>query len=864
MSEVRDQTPDLEPREAPPEHIPTRYGNAMLRRFGWFYHFIGLGSMLGRLRIEPHSVERIRTASERGPVVFILPRRSTADHLALNTVLNRWRLPLSVWANGATSFFWQPVRAAWADVAHRVRSFLKDGLAPDPVGSGWVQQTVIDGNAVTVFLDDRSTMLERVLRRPDTSILDTLLEAQERTDVRIQLVPILVMWDRKPDVAGGQVRNFLRANRDSQGLFAQMRNIYLRSRKAWVQVGEALELSTFIQRMPKPEVRRKTLHALLRRYHHRESKLIRGPRLLPHRVMKRLVLDNPPMRDLAKREAEVGRTSVEKTRRRMEKEYDAIASNFSWSVIRVLHVVLRPLWTRVFSGVDVREEDLERIRAAMRSGTAILAPCHKSHLDYVLLSWVFFRHDLIVPHVVAGMNLAIWPVSILLRGAGGFFIKRSFSGERIFPAVFSRYLRELIRQGYPVEFFIEGGRTRSGKLMRPRTGVLGMVLDAAEMRPHGHEVTLLPIALAYEQVAEEGVYAAELGGEEKRPETVGQLVKARSVLKRRYGRVYLRVGKPIPTSGLVDPSLGKRHWSERGRSEKREDLYRIGERIVHRISEVTVVLPTSLLALALLAHHRRGIRASELQARIERFRAFLKRSGAQESASLRSFHQAIDQALARFLRDKRIERFDADGERVWGIVVEQRITLEFYKNQVLHFFVPAAMAAAAIRGGEDSFSPESLRERFLTLIWLFRREFFLDPDRSATEILQDGLEALEAHGALTRTPTGLAVADPALMGEIFSLIRPLLESYALILRSGDRIASTHPEPKTLISALQRDEASLLSTGTISRPEALSLVNLKNAIDTLAEDGVLRLVDGSLSDNPDMRTARFDAIRAMVV
>jgi glycerol-3-phosphate O-acyltransferase len=851
-------------QRTPPPHIPTRYGTAMMRRFGWFYTALGLGRMLGHLRFEPHSVERIRTASERGPVVFVLPRRSTSDHLALNAVLNRYRLPLSVWANGAVSFFWQPVGAAWADVAHRVRSFFRDGPAPDPVASGWVQHSVIEGNAVTVFLDDRGTSLSRLLRRPDMSVLDALLEAQESSDVRIQLVPILVMWDRSPDIAGGQVRNFFLANRDSQGFATQIRNLYTRSRKGLVQAGEALDLTTFLDRVPDRDSRSKALHSLMRRYHRRESKLIRGPRLLPHKVMRSLILDNPPMRDLARREAEAARTSPEKMRRILEREYDAIAARFSWNVIRFLHLVLRPLWTRVFSGVDVREEDLERIRSAMRGGTAILVPCHKSHLDYVLLSWVFFKHDLIVPHVVAGMNLAIWPLSLILRGAGGFFIKRSFTGERIFPAVFSRYLRELIRHGYPVEFFIEGGRTRSGKLMRPRTGVLGMVLDAAEMRPHGHEVTILPIALAYEQVAEERAYAAELGGEDKRPESMGQLVKARSVLTRRYGRVYLRVGEPMPTSAIVDPTLGQRHWSERGRDEKREELYRIGERIIHRISEATVVLPTCLVALALLAHHRRGIRAADLHDRIVRFRALLARAGALEAASLGSFDQAIDQALDRFLRDQRIERFDAEGERVWGIAVDQRITLEFYKNQVLHFFAPATLAAAAIRGGADTFAVASIKPRFLHLIWLFRREFFFDPDRSGTELLDEGLGALEAHGAITRTAEGGTVCDTALMGELYGLIRPLLESYALVLRSGERLSKTRPEPKTLIRDLQRDEALLLAAGTITRPEALSLVSLKNAVDSLAEDGAITRVDGILHDNPPARLRQLDALRSMVM
>src|SRR6185436_20181715 len=113
-------------------------------------------------------------------------------------------------------------------------------------------------------------------------------------------------------------------------------------------------------------------------------------------------------------------------------------------------------WTRVFSGVDAEDSDIATLRSALRDGSCVLVPCHKSHFDYVLMSWVMYDHDMVVPHVVAGMNLAIWPISILLRGAGGFFVRRSFQGDRVFPAVFARYVRELVLREYPVEFFPEG------------------------------------------------------------------------------------------------------------------------------------------------------------------------------------------------------------------------------------------------------------------------------------------------------------------------------------------------------------------------------------------------------------------------
>ncbi|MFT4628272.1 MAG: glycerol-3-phosphate O-acyltransferase, partial [Myxococcota bacterium] len=626
---------------APPSRraAPTRFGTAMLRRFGWFYYIIGLGRALGRLRLEEHSVDQIRRAAQQGAVVYVLPACSAIDHLALNTALTQRRLPLSDWSDGAFSFYWQPVAEAWSDVAWRLRSFFTEGFAPDPVRSGWVTRAVVEGSAVTLFVEGPLPWWQQLRGRAPADPFAAILDAQRELDRPVSVVPALVVWDRAPEHEHDAVRRFFQVGRPVTGLVQGLANAWLRSSDAFIQVGEPIDLRRITNRMPAGDDAR-ALRKLLALAMRRESTLVRGPRLVPHRELRSVVLDNPPMRRLAAEEATAtGRTEAE-IRQQMVRDYDAIAARFKWWVIILLSKVLRPLWTRVFSGVDVRPEDIERIRTAMRNGSAILVPCHKSHLDYVLLSWVFFKHDLIVPHIVAGLNLAIWPLSLFLRAAGGFFVKRSFAGDRIFPAVFNRYLRELIFRGYPVEFFIEGGRTRSGKLMAPRIGVLGMVLDASDLGPRDHEVTILPIALAYEQVAEEGAYARELGGEAKRPETMGQFFRARTVLRRRFGRVYLRVGTPLPVQDEVAAKDGRPEWSERSRAEQKADLQVIGERIVHRIGDVIVVLPTSVVALALLAHHRRGIRHSLLLERVARFRERLTEAGALEAQSMTHSGQA--------------------------------------------------------------------------------------------------------------------------------------------------------------------------------------------------------------------------------
>ena len=833
---------------------PIRYGSAMMRRFGWFYRILGLGYATGRIRFEDHSVERIQTASAKGPVVYVLLQHSVLDHLALNAVLQRRRLPLSVWANGAFAFYWQPVAEAWRDVFTRVASLFRAGRAPDPVRSGWLTRTVAEGHTVTVFLRHGAAS-------PDTADdpLRAILEAQETLEHgAIQLVPVICVWDRAPELADSAVRDFLLGSREAPSLFTKLRSMYVGPGQPFLQVGEALDLAEFTRRAS-PDRRLESLRTLLRRFLKREGRVVRGPQLVPRSTLKQLVLDVPPMRRFAEEEARSQHTTPEAIQRKMSKEFDQVAASFSWPTIRFLSIAMRPVWTRVYSGYDIRPEDLERIRNASRQGTAVLIPCHKSHFDYLLLSWILFWDDLIVPHVVAGINLAIWPVHYFLRACGGFFIRRSFSGENIHAKVFSRYLRELLLHGYTVEFFIEGGRTRSGKLMAPRLGVLEMVLDAADAAPPGHEITLLPISIAYEQVAEEGAYRSELGGAEKTKESVGELVKARRLLRNRYGRVYLRVGEPLKSSEVV----GK-DWKALDADDRRDRLKAAGETIVHRIGESMVVLPTALVALALLAHDRQGITHADLMARLQRLRDLLGYHHALESDSLAHFDSAAAQALDRFIRQGSVRRLGEGDDRVWDIVPEQRAALEFHKNQVLHHLaLPCLATACIVAHPEPTFTEADLQEAFVWLLHLLRREFIYDPEAPPAARLHEALDALVFHGAITRVDEAYTITDKARFAEVHGLLRSLLESYLLATRASVALHAKPLDAKSFTKDIQNQSDTWLARGTVTRPEAFSSVNLANATKVLLADGVVSDVDGKLVADVELAQAMAARIQRMV-
>lgn len=841
-----------------------RYGTGMLRRFGWFHWLLGLRRPIDQMRLDDASVERIRTAAQRGPIVYVMLQASDLDHLALNRVLNARRLPLSIWANDVTMFFWEPVAEAWSGLFRRAWARLSGKAPPDPVKSGFVEQAVRQRSPLTVFLEPRRTLWRRLFGRDPTDPLPALLRAQEGLDEPVQLLPVLVVWQRGLDRPVHPAVRAITPDPDrTWGLYRLWKLAWYASDN-FVQVGEPLDLREFETRVADARRQRRTLYVLLRRYLRRETRVVRGPRLPAPATLKQMVLDNPPMRELARTEAARSGSTVERVQARMGREYDRIAAHMRWWVIRILDVILRPLWTRVYSGVDAPEEDMERIREAMRDGAAIVLPSHKSHFDYMLLAWVFYNHKLTLPHVVAGANLALPVLSFFLRSAGGFFIKRSFAGEHLHPPILSRYIRELVGHGVPIEFYLEGGRTRSGKLLPPKIGILGMIFEAAALRPSGRTVTLLPVALAYEQVAEQHAYVRELGGQEKRKENLSQFARATRVMRRRLGRVYLRVGEPVDAGALVDERPEQSAWLDRDKDAHKDVLQHVAHQVMYRVGQRTVLLPTSLVALALLAHHRRGIRQDELLARVTRFRALVKRKGVPEAASLEHFDEAVRLTLARLADQRIIEHFEHDGERVWAVRVDRRLDLDFAKNQGLHAFTEAGLVAAAARAQSDTILDlDQLDSDHAFLCDLWRRELTLDPDATRVELLQQGLDDLEAHGAIARSEEGVRIVDGALMGEILGLYRPFIEGYRVVLDRARTLDGRGQGRKEWVKALQKDRDALLAAGLLTRPEALSLVTLENAVKILLEDGVLTESDDGLRGRTEACNQRLARLTPMV-
>gem|GEM_PF-1118143 len=839
--------------------VEARHRSSMVRRFGALYHLSGLGFLMRRLRLEEHSAENIRRASQAGTVVYMLHTRSLLDWVALNKMLNSRRLPLARFTHGVRTTLFQPVVQALSTWGAAIQRRLRNGPEPDPLESGWLTEALASGMTTCMFAV-RPHLLRTGRETAGPDPIDALLEAQRRSDRSIQVVPVVVIWKRRPQAARSEVERFVLGAEDEPGPLQKLAMVASRSGDAIVQAGQPVNMQELLDRLQDEPPRRQSRAArlLLRRYLWRESHTIRGPRIRPYSWVRRNVLSSPEVKEVVRVEAAETGKSPAAVQSQVERMLDKMSARMSFPFVRFADHFCRFLFTRIFNGVDMRPEDAERVREALRAGTPIIVPCHRSHLDYILISWVFWQHDLHIPHVCAGDNLSFWPLGAILRRVGGFYIKRSFKGERLFPVVFERYMRQLIRDGFPIEFYLEGGRSRTGKLLPARHGVLSMVLDAASNLRRDRDVTFLPMAICYEQIAEASAYARELSGEEKKAEDIGQVVKAGSVLRQRYGKVYLRVGEPLSAREVFDAQPDD--WKALPKEARREALQRTGERLMYRIAEKMIVLPTGLLATVLLAQSRPMLRSDEVRPRGGRFLELLRRKGAPGCDRDLLADEVLTSALNRFVRSRYVQRVEVDGIPRLRVSPDSRISLEYYKNATIHFLAPASLLAACVRAAlrRGTLDRTEIVLQFQTLVFLLRYELPFDPEASLDDLGEVALEDLLEYGAIRRSDDGeWAVANAAWLDELAELTRNFVESYHLVLRALSALRERDATRKDFVKQIQAWGRPRLGADELLRPEALSIVNLKNAWKAFREDGIaVPRSDGSGVELDDAAVASY--------
>lgn len=807
------QVPVAETEHEVQARLKTAYGGLLRRLFAHWFLPVQAPSNAG---------ERLRELAEKGVVVHVGRSSAVVTFAFFQHLMLRLGAPVSEAVVGLGVKVWRP----WG------RLFFGRKAVRAPRGED-VAGAVKNGRSALVFLRQSDSLVGSVMTKKDP--FPALVAAQRTMTRPIFLVPQLLIWPRAPQQLQKNIFDVLFGEPETPGFWRSAFSLAWNRRRAFVRMGDPINLAEAIQSfegLDDKAIAKRVRGAL---YHHlaRETRVVVGPTQKTSERLKVEVMRDRALRSVLaqeSRERGVADGSVEKEAKKALKE---IAARYSPRAVGIAKIILDWLFDRIYDGVEVDEAGIEKVVRAAAKGPISICPSHKSHIDYLVMSTVFYGHGLIVPHVAAGINLAFFPLGMIFRRVGAYFIRRSFKGDRVYSAVLKAYIRKLVKDGWTQEFFLEGGRSRSGKVLLPKFGMLTMQVDAwlDGVRP---DVAFIPSWIGYAKIIEAKSYAHELGGGEKKPEDIGSLLRAPKVLASRYGRVYIRFDDPVWLAELAEERGFDRdnHTEE----EKRAFVQALGFRIVAGINNVTSMTATGLLSSALLSHDRRGLIAPELVDRMSFLLELVHDSGGQ-TVFPTDLPNALDpledgpMKEARLVHEKDgvLKVHEADGEHIFEVVENQRITLDYHKNTAIHFFAPDALLATALLTAESAEYSE-VQERTLVLSRLFKQEFIYGSEPFDV-LFERRVDAFIKRGLIEREGSRLvARAEGAdRLRLLADLVVNFVEAY-IFANDALHILEKGPVDRRefLKSALARGRASYLAA-RVRRIESLSKATLENAM-----------------------------------
>lgn len=807
-----------------------------------------LRRLFGTIHYPRAQVEAVAEATGEATPVFVL--RSSSFWLALCFCHVAARVGLvPLYFIGGVDLFWQrPL--AW--LQRRLAKIFGVRVAPDQLE----QKRAAMAAHVTA---GRATLLVLPVGSSKTGSLDDwidylqlLLELQARQTRPIVLLPhTLVSRDQAGRTSVGLLDRLFGDNRRPGPL--RLWSMLLVSRHGSMRLGAPIDLASVLAEVqreagerPAVEVARKVRQSL----HHRideEERVVAGPLLSAYDAMAEEVLHDPALRATVAAEAQQTEQTEPLLEVKSAGKLREIAANYDVRVIRSMEHVLYQIFHRIYDGIAIDEPGLARVIEASRKAPVVFCPSHKSHVDYLVLSYVLWTHGIAPPHVAAGANLNFFPLGSLFRRCGAFFLRRSFRDDTLYAATLRAYISYLVRQGTSLEFFLEGTRSRTGKLLPPRFGLLRMIMQA--WRENAREdVLFVPVSIDYERIIEAKAYGQELRGASKRTESLRSLLGSTRVLRSRYGRLQVQFGEPISLSAFAEAQQLPQDADAAHETAYRAGAEKLGYRILHGVAMACSVTPVSVVATVLLSHPpNRGIAQGALIERAAEVTEFLEAVSARLAGGLEVPEARVSCFLDAVQKlagtgEVTVERAGAsDQEPIYFVGAEARLVLDYHKNAIMNYFASAALVSrAALRdGGTQSPTYAAMREDTLFLSRLFKREFIFRADADFESYFDAALGEMDVHGLLQVQDDGsVETGRPEVVAHLAGLLDSYVQAYYVAAQAAMDLRALELTQRAFVArALERARRAFLE-GDISRPEAASRTLMETALSWLIDEGVL--------------------------
>lgn len=824
------------------------YQSAMTTQFNWLHEWI-FPHFFRQIQVESFTLEPMRQLPQDASIVYVTPIIGQLEYNYFNCLYTHHQFPLPQLSNGLSLFFWRP----WTECRRMAQAYTeatrKDGHITSPVRSGLWQRLITDG--VPTFIQLKTSRMHDDLYwdDPEDDPLAAVITAAQTGTRPVLCIPQDFIWSKHPDRQHNALTLFLIGDRDKRGPIRRFFFFLLYyKRHAVVKFAQPLCIQEWLALQPAntplPQLI-KALRAELLTQLRIERTAITGPGIKPRNWLIEQVVHSEAVQRSIYDIAQDRKKPITQVQDLARSYADEIAADPHHSQIEIAGRIMNWVLRTLYEGITVDEEGLQTVKRAMGNGPIVLVPSHRSHMDYLLISTILYSRNVAVPFIAGGINMNFWPVGPMFRHCGAFFLRRSFGGNPLYKAVFQSYITELVRQNYCQEFFIEGTRSRTGKMGHAKLGMLSMLIESWRAKACA-DITFVPVAITYDQVMEARSYAKELKGAGKVAERARDIMKIGRFFKHRWGHVYLRFGEPI-SLGMTAAELWSNPDPTHITADTKPVLVRhIANSILYAINRQTVVTPAALIGMILLSQDK----ASGLEDITQRARTLLRYLTWKEapcSPGLATMPEVqLQETLDRLAAAKTITALSAYPPTVYKVHSSHRTILDVAKNTGVHYFVSIACLTRLLLNHatrHETLVPfDTIFHEYTLLKKLFGFEFVFSTHAAMADHIRKLLGYLKDAQMILEPQADhyeVVVSHAAQLQLFTGLLDNYFEAYRILFRFIQDVPQSNVSEKHWLKAVILFGRNIKERGQLQHEESLSKSIFQNGLLLLQELGVIQ-------------------------
>jgi glycerol-3-phosphate O-acyltransferase len=660
----------------------------------------------------------------------------------------------------------------------------------------------------------------------------------ELRDLDLELIPVTVFWSRAPAKERALFRVLLSENWRFTSRFRRLTMLLFNRRHIRVQFGTPVALADTVDEQSSDNRIARRIARLMRVQHKNQRSAMLGPNLSHRTTLINRIVNSRAVRAAIDAEAARSNRSARKVRNSARRDATKIVSDMSNVTVRFLDRLLRWFWNRIYDGVETTGVD--RLQAFAERYTLVYVPCHRSHVDYLLVSYILYERGLMIPHVAAGDNLDMPVIGGVLRRGGAFFMRRSFRDDPLYSAVFSEYVFQMLQRGSPIEYFIEGGRSRTGRLLRPKTGLLRATLES-QHRGMDRPIAFVPVYVGYEKLIEAGSYQKELRGSEKKKESASDVLKSMRLIRQSFGKVTVNFGEPVVLDEHLDLTV----------DPSPQRVSELGNLLLQRINCYASVNPINLVALVTLCTPKLAIDEAALIQQIECYTAMLREQRSAITITPLSGKEVIAQAESLNLLTRETHAF---GD-VLSHDPSSAALMTWYRNNVMHTLALPSLVACLIVNRRRRIALGKLREMVRTIYPYLCSELYIAAPESINETLEAWLARMGAQGLLkltadsTAPPAGDSV-DNFRLRLLAGIVMQTLERFFIVIALLKHAGQNQLDQPTLEDRCQHVAEQMSRFHGLNSPEFFDPQLFHGFVDSLlAQGAIARDAHGKISFTP---------------